>query len=718
MIKLLSYLKGHGKAVVIIFVLLILQVLCDLALPQFTSDLVDVGIQQRGVEDAVLEYVSEDTYENMELFMSDEDTEIFESAYEKKDGRYEFVGTDDRERLNNIMSMPMAALFMASQNEAVDFGQVRQAIDAGMMTKDQFQKKLEEGMDQYSTGNEYSESLLTQAAVSFVSVEYKTLGVDTDKIQMKYLWKKGFQMLLVTLGMVLTAIGVSFFASKTGAEIGRDTRKKVFSKVMSFGHNEMNKFSTASLITRSTNDIQQVQMTSVMILRMVSYAPVMGIGACIKVATTKTGMAWITVIAVVLILILISILVKIAMPKFKIMQSLIDRVNLVSREIITGIPVIRAFSREKHEDDRFNVASKDLMDTQIFTHRTMAFMGPSMMIIMNAISVMIVWFGAKGVDAGTLQVGDMIAFITYTMMIVGAFMMLAMIAIIAPRASVAAGRIEEVLNTEPSVKDKEETVTLENPKGRVVFDDVDFKYEGAQEDVVHDISFTAEPGQTTALIGSTGSGKSTVLNLIPRFYDVTKGKITIDGVDIRDFKQHDLRELMGYVPQKGVLFSGDIASNIKFANEELSEDKMIEAAKIAQAEDFITAFPDSYETHIAEGGTNVSGGQKQRLSIARAIAKDPLIYLFDDSFSALDYKTDAKLRQELFEKTKDRTVIIVAQRIATILHADKIVVLDEGRIKGIGTHEELLESCETYREIAESQLSEEELKRGGDVNGR
>lgn len=715
MIKLLSYLKGHGKAVAIIFILLLVQVYCDLALPQYTSDLVDVGIQQAGIEDSVPEYMSGETMDNLSIFLDDSDMDKVESAYEKTseyDDAYEYTD-GDREELSDILSLPMAALYMAEQSDEFDMDAVHAAIDAGYMTEEDIRAKMEEGIEQYTAGGDYSESLLSQAAIAFIGDEYEKIGVDKDRIQMKYLWHKGFQMFLVTLLMMGTAIGVSYFASKTAAEIGRDTRKAVFSKVMSFGHGEMDKFSTASLITRSTNDIQQIQITCVMILRMVSYAPIMGIGACIKVAATKTGMAWVTAVAVALIIILIGCLVFIAMPKFKIMQTLIDKVNLVSREIISGIPVIRAFSREKHEEGRFNAASYDLMKTQIFTHRTMSFMSPAMMIIMNGISVLIVWVGSKGVDAGNMQVGDMMAFITYTMMIVASFMMLAMIAIIGPRAMVAAGRIDEVLSTEVSVTDREETVEVENPKGEITFDHVWFRYPGASGDVLADISFTAKPGETTAIIGSTGCGKSTLINLIPRFYDVSDGKITIDGVDIRDLKLHDLRELIGYVPQKGVLFSGDIRSNIKFADEDMSEERMIEAARIAQAENIIAEKPDGYESSVAQGGTNVSGGQKQRLSIARAIAKDPLIYIFDDSFSALDYKTDAALRKALNEKTKEKTVLIVAQRIATILHADRIIVLDEGEVAGIGTHEQLLKSCSTYMEIARSQLSEEELKKGG-----
>ncbi len=559
-----------------------------------------------------------------------------------------------------------------------------------------------------------SDSLITQSAILSVQEEYRASGMNLGRIQTDYLWLTGGKMLLLSVIMMAAAILTGLLASRVAAKIGRDLREKVFRKVVSFSHAEMDRFSTASLITRSTNDIQQVQMVCVMLLRIVLYAPIIGIGGVVKVMGTRTGMGWIIGVAVAVIILVVLVLMQIAMPRFKKMQTLVDRLNLVSREILTGVPVIRAFSRERFEEKRFDKANRDLMGTQLFTSRVMNFMMPLMMLIMNGITLLIVWFGAKGIDLGNLQVGDMLAFITYTMQIVSAFLMITMISIMLPRAGVAAERIDEVLNTEPGITDKESVKDgqLEQVKGEVRFEHVSFRYPDADEDALKDIDFTALPGMTTAIIGSTGCGKSTLLHLIPRFYDVTGGKITIDGVDIRDISQHKLRSLLGFVPQKGVLFSGDIASNIKFGGSHITDEAMAEAARIAQAEEFITEKPEGYHSEIAQGGTNVSGGQKQRLSIARAIAKDSKIFLFDDSFSALDYKTDVALRRALTEKMRDAAVIIVAQRISTILHADQILVLDEGKIVGRGTHEELLKSCETYQEIARSQLSEAELKGG------
>lgn len=527
-------------------------------------------------------------------------------------------------------------------------------------------------------------------------------------------------MLGMSLLIMIVTIVVGFIAAQLGALFGMNVREKIFRRVISFSNAEMDKFSTASLITRSTNDIQQVQMVIVMILRMVLYAPIMGIGGVIKVVRTGTGMGWIIFIAVAAILALVAVLMSVAMPKFKIMQKLIDRLNLVTREILTGLPVIRAFSREEYEEERFDIANKNLLRTQLFTNRVMTVMMPFMTLIMNGISVLIVWFGAKGIDNGDMQVGDMIAFLTYTMQIVMSFLMLTMMSIMLPRASVSAKRISEVLETESSVSDKENAADSGITEGKVAFEDVSFSYGDSEEKVLHHISFTANPGETTAVIGSTGSGKSTMINLIPRFFDVTEGKVTIDGTDVRDLSQHYLRENIGLVPQKGVLFSGTIASNLRFGDESASDGQLREAVAIAQSTDFIEAKPEKYESPIAQGGTNVSGGQKQRLSIARAVVKKPKIYIFDDSFSALDYKTDAALRKALAEQVADSTVIIVAQRISTILHADKIIVLDEGRIAGMGTHEDLLESCEIYEQIASSQLSESELKRGktSDNNGK
>lgn len=736
MLKILKYLKGHLLEVLIIFCLLLVQVYCDLALPQYTSDLVDVGIQQAGIEDAVPLYMSGETKGYLELFMTEKDSKSLEknfspvedsslkvrvsdglTASEKKEAEkiYKYTGEkENREKLSDILELPMLYVYAADKMQGkagTSLADIRRGVYAGMVKKEDIRKNAEKELKKYGGDITSSNSLIEQAAISFVGEEYEKCGVDRDKIQTDYLWSKGLMMIALTGIMIIAAIIIGFFASKVGAQVGRDTRKRIFVKVLSFSQSEVNRFSTASLITRSTNDIQQIQIVIVIILRIVMMAPVMGIGACVKVMATHTGMGWITGIAVGAIFVLVAALYIVAMPKFRIMQTLIDRINLVSREILTGIPVIRAFSREDFEEARFAGASEDLRKTQRFTQRTMAFMLPAMMVIMNIISVGIVWFGAKGVDLGNLQVGDMIAFITYTMQVVISFMMLTVAAIIVPRASVAAERIEEVLLTETSVKDKAETVSIEDPKGRVDFHNVSFRYDGADDYVIEDISFTAMPGETTAVIGSTGSGKSTLISLIPRFYDVTEGSVTVDGVDVRDMKQEELRSMIGYVPQKGVLFSGDIRSNIKFASDDITDEEMEAAAQTAQAYDFITEKDDGFDSQIAQGGTNVSGGQRQRLSIARAIAKDPKIYIFDDSFSALDYRTDAALRKELSEKTKDAAVIIVAQRMATIMGADRILVLEEGRIVGEGTHRELLVNCSTYREIAESQLSEEDLKR-------
>ncbi len=559
--------------------------------------------------------------------------------------------------------------------------------------------------------DEMPETMLEQAATIYLKEAYKNLGMDTDKIQTGYMLRTGGKMLaLAAVGMIVSMI-VGFLASKVGASTGRDLRGKVFRKVVEFSNGEFDKFSTASLITRSTNDIQQIQMLTVMILRMVLYAPIMGMGGVFKVFHTNVSMSWIIGLAVVLIAMVVMVLFVVAMPKFKILQNLVDRLNLVTREILTGLPVIRAFSTEKHEEERFDQANKDLTKTNLFVNRAMTFMMPTMMLIMNAISILIVWVGANGINDGQMQVGDMMAFIQYTMQIIMAFLMICMISIMLPRAAVSATRVDEVLTSTTLINDPKQPKHLKEGKGMVEFNHVSFRYPGAEEDVLHDISFTAKPGETTAIIGSTGSGKSTMVNLIPRFYDVTEGKITIDGEDIRNVTQHELRDQLGYVPQKGVLFSGTIASNILYGNPDGSEETMMEAAKVAQAAEFIEEKTKCYDSRISQGGGNVSGGQKQRLSIARAIAKDPKIFIFDDSFSALDYKTDVTLRKALKEHTVNSTVIIVAQRISTILHADQIIVLDEGKVAGIGTHKELLKNCDVYYQIAASQLSEKELER-------
>lgn len=559
--------------------------------------------------------------------------------------------------------------------------------------------------------DEMPETMLEQAATIYLKEAYKNLGMDTDKIQTGYMLRTGGKMLALAAGGMIVSMIVGFLASKVGASTGRDLRGKVFRKVVEFSNGEFDKFSTASLITRSTNDIQQIQILTVMILRMVLYAPIMGMGGVFKVFHTNVSMSWIIGLAVVLIAMVVMVLFVVAMPKFKILQNLVDRLNLVTREILTGLPVIRAFSTEKHEEERFDQANKDLTKTNLFVNRAMTFMMPTMMLIMNAISILIVWVGANGINDGQMQVGDMMAFIQYTMQIIMAFLMICMISIMLPRAAVSATRVDEVLTSTTLINDPKQPKHLKEGKGMVEFNHVSFRYPGAEEDVLHDISFTAKPGETTAIIGSTGSGKSTMVNLIPRFYDVTEGKITIDGEDIRNVTQHELRDQLGYVPQKGVLFSGTIASNILYGNPDGSEETMMEAAKVAQAAEFIEEKPKCYDSRISQGGGNVSGGQKQRLSIARAIAKDPKIFIFDDSFSALDYKTDVTLRKALKEHTVNSTVIIVAQRISTILHADQIIVLDEGKIAGIGTHKELLKNCDVYYQIAASQLSEKELER-------
>ena len=680
MFKIMKYLGEFKASAAAVILLLILQAYCDLSLPSYTSDIVDVGIEQGGIENAVPEIMRAETLEGI-CFLSDEDALIRENYRLNEDGNYELQAEEPEtiEKLDEAMRGAIVALYQQGENT-----------------------------------EELSDIMASQMAVMFVRAEYEALGVDLNAIQTRYLLTTGGKMLLMTVLMMTASIAVGFLAARVSAGIGMRLRGRVFRKVVSFSHAELDRFSTASLITRSTNDIQQIQMVAVMLLRMVCYAPILGVGGIIKVIHTRTGMGWIIIVAVIFILGLVGTLMKIAMPKFKLMQTLVDKMNLVSREILTGVPVIRAFSREKHEEERFDKANHELMATQIFTNRVMTFMMPVMMLIMNAIAVAIVWFGSKGIDMGNLQIGDMMAFITYSMQIVMSFLMLTMISVMLPRAGVATERIEEILHTEPTVLDKEQVRDEElSGKGIVAFENVNFRYPGAEEDALSDISFVAEPGKTTAVIGSTGCGKSTMLHLIPRFYDVTGGRITIDGIDIRELSQKKLRSLMGFVPQKGVLFSGTIASNIKFAGEErISDEMMKEAAEIAQAQEFIESKKEAFESPVAQGGTNVSGGQKQRLSIARAIAGRPKIFLFDDSFSALDYKTDAVLRKALHEKLSDATVVIVAQRISTILHADQIIVLDDGRIAGIGKHEKLLQTCEAYQEIAKSQLSETELKGG------
>ena len=712
MIKMLKYLGKSAAWIPLIVALLIVQAFCDLALPQYTSDIVDVGIQQGGVETAALDEISAESFEKLWMF---DKSRMLTKYYSKGDsdsyGRLYAVET-----VEPYITYPAAVVYALENADSsmlpagAQLPEGMTIVDALLAMPEEMRDPMIEEINKQFEG--YSDIMLSQMAIGFAQSELEAQGTDMDALRMNYIFKTGAKMLGMALLVMAVTIVVGFIAAQLGALFGMNVREKIFRKVISFSNSEMDKFSTASLITRSTNDIQQVQMVIVMLLRMVLYAPILGIGGVIKVVRTGTGMGWIIFIAVAAILVLVAVLMSVAMPKFKMMQKLIDRLNLVTREILTGLPVIRAFSREKYEEERFDTANKNLMQTQLFTNRVMTVMMPFMTLIMNGISVLIVWFGAKGIDNGEMQVGDMMAFLTYTMQIVMSFLMLTMISIMLPRASVSANRISEVLETEPSISDKAQASETGITEGRVKFDDVSFSYGDSEEKVLHHISFIANPGETTAIIGSTGSGKSTMINLIPRFFDVTEGTVTVDGTDVRDFSQHYLRENIGLVPQKGVLFSGTIASNLRFGGEDASDEQLREAAEIAQSTDFIEAKPEKYESPIAQGGTNVSGGQKQRLSIARAIVKKPKIYIFDDSFSALDYKTDAALRKALNEQVADSTVIIVAQRISTILHADKIIVLDEGRIAGMGTHEELLESCEIYEQIASSQLSENELKRG------
>ncbi len=710
MIKILKHLGKSAIWIPVIVVLLIIQAYCDLTLPQYTSDIVDVGIQQGGIESAAIETIREEPFQKLLLF--DKSGQLTKYYSNGGDGNYSRV-YDDAE---SAVFYPAAVVYTLDN---ADLSQMEgmPPLPEGMTLTDALLAMPDEQrapvIEQINAGFEgYSDIMLSQMAIEFARAELEAQGTDMDSLQMEYIFRTGAKMLGIAFVIMIVTIVVGFLAAQLGSLFGMNVREKIFRKVISFSNSEMDKFSTASLITRSTNDIMQVQMVVVMILRMVLYAPIMGIGGIIKVVNTGTGMGWIIVVAVAAIMSLVLILMAVAMPKFKIMQKLVDRLNLVTREILTGLPVIRAFSREEYEEERFDKANSDLMKTQLFTNRVMTVMMPFMTLIMNGISVLIIWFGAKGIDNGEMQVGDMMAFLTYSMQIVMSFLMLTMISIMLPRAAVSAGRINEVLESVPSVTDKENAEENGITAGKVVFDNVSFSYGDSEEQVLHDISFTAEAGETTAIIGSTGSGKTTLINLIPRFFDVTAGKVTIDGTDVRDFTQHYLRENIGLVPQKGVLFSGTISSNLSFGLEEATAEQLVEAAEIAQARSFIEEKEEKFESPIAQGGTNVSGGQKQRLSIARAIMKKPKIYIFDDSFSALDYKTDAALRKALHEKVADSTVIIVAQRISTILNADKIIVLDEGKIAGIGKHEELLENCEIYNQIASSQLSESELKQG------
>ena len=762
MSRIFKNMLPYWKAVIIIIALLFVQAWCDLSLPAYTSDIIDVGIQNNGVEHVVPEKMTADEFDTAQFIMTDKETNTWKDIYEKKDDLYvlkelsnkELDDIDEELTLPLIMNYQMRAMEVDTFKEMIakqmgqdaaafadmsvedigammhvelkSFKQEKEDDDgnkvkvdcvdvrpifanmlaSGAMDKNQILSMRDTMEDTIDT---MGSSLVKSMGIAYAVAADKDAGVNVDKIQKSYLLSAGLKMVGMALLMGLVTVLVGFFASRIGAGIGMNLRDGVFKRVVGFSNAEMDRFSTASLITRSTNDIQQIQMVSVLLLRMVAYAPILGIGGVIKVMQTGAGMGWIIVLAILVILGYVMVLMSVTMPKFKLMQKLVDNINLVSREILTGLSVIRAFGREKKEEERFDGANKELTKTMLFTNRVMTFMMPGMMMIMNVLTVGIVWVGAHKIDAGTMQVGAMTAFITYAMMIVMSFLMLTMMSIMLPRAAVAAERIDEVIHTESSIQDPKAPEELTVHDGVVRFEHVNFRYPGAEEDVLHDIDFVAEPGKTTAIIGSTGCGKSTLVNLIPRLYDVTGGQITLDGKDIRNITMADLREEIGFVPQKGVLFSGTIASNLRFGKDDASDEQIKKATEIAQATEFIEAKDDKYDSAIAQGGSNVSGGQKQRLAIARAIAKDPKIFIFDDSFSALDLKTDAALRKALAENVKDSTVIIVAQRISTILHAEQILVLDDGRIVGKGTHEQLLNNCSVYQEIAKSQLSASEL---------
>lgn len=708
--RVLKYLRGHIPAVVLIVLLLAAQSFCELSLPAYTSRIVDTGIQSGGIEYAAPLALTDKTMDGVRLFLSDDDAAAVSAAYTEDNGVWTLNDTAQLPELEGIFIRPLVMYARLSEQGANTVLALRQQMQGGLITHEEILARGEEALSGMGT---LTDSVLRSAAVQFLKTEYAVAGLNVDHIRNSYLLRTGGKMLLLTLGMIAAAVLCNFVGARMSAAIGRDLRAQVFRKVLSFSSAEMDKFSTASLITRTTNDVTQIQAVCVLLVRVVLYAPIIGLGGIVMVARTKTGLGWIIALAVAAMLLLVGVLMKIAMPQFRAMQQRVDDVNLVSREVLTGLPVIRAFHRERHEEERFGAASAALRDTQLFVNRTMAFMGPVMTLIMYGVTVMIEWFGAKSINAGNMQIGDMIAFSTYASLIIMAFMMITIVAVLLPRAEVSATRVDEILRTRASVRDPRSPAPAPAPAdATVTFDHVSFRYPGAEDDVLHDISFTARPGEVTAIVGSTGCGKSTLLNLIPRFYDATGGTVSIGGVNVRRLHQADLRALLGYVPQKGVLFTGDILSNLEFAGD-VSEADAIRAAATAQAEDFIWSRPHHFLTPVAQGGANVSGGQRQRLSIARAIAKHPQVYLFDDSFSALDYQTDAALRQALAKQTHDATVIIVAQRLSTILHADQILVLDGGRIVGCGTHGTLLRSCETYREIALSQLSAAELGEEG-----
>lgn len=706
--RVMKYLRGHIPSVVLIVLLLVAQSFCELSLPAYTSRIVDTGIQGGGIESATPLALTDKTMDGVRLFLSDEDAQTVSAAYTYDNGVWTLNDTAQQPELEPVFIRPLVMYARLSEQGANTVLALRKQMQGGLISREQILARGEAALDGMGV---LTDGVLRSAAVQFLKTEYAVAGLNVDHIRTSYLLRTGGRMLLLTLGMIAAAVLCSYVGAKMSAAIGRDLRARVFRKVLSFSSAEMDKFSTASLITRSTNDVTQIQAVCVMLVRIVLYAPIIGLGGVVMVARTKTGLGWVIALAVAAMLLLVGVLMKVAMPQFRAMQQRVDDVNLVSRELLTGLPVIRAFHREQHEQVRFDTASAALMNTQLFVNRTMAFMGPVMTLIMYGVTVMIEWFGARSINAGHMQIGDMIAFSTYASMIIMAFMMITIVAVMLPRAEVSAARVDEILHTRPSVRAPRSAEPAPTD-ATVTFEHVSFRYPGAEDDVLHDVSFTARPGQVTAIVGSTGCGKSTLLNLIPRFYDATGGTVSIGGVDVRRMQPAELRAMLGYVPQKGVLFTGDILSNLEFAGD-VSEADAIRAAATAQAEDFIWSRPQHFLTPVAQGGSNVSGGQRQRLSIARAIAKHPQVYLFDDSFSALDYQTDAALRQALAKQTHDATVLIVAQRLSTILHADQILVLDGGRIVGCGTHSDLLRSCETYREIALSQLSAAELGQEG-----
>lgn len=714
--KLMKYLKGFTLPLIFLVIILGVRVVAELELPTYTSNIVDIGIQQKGIKDAVPNKISEKSLNTLELFMTDDEVKKVKDNYKKEGNFYKLnnISDDVRKELNDIFKETMTVV-LGAKKQNTDLTQVEQGVKLGIVDKGTLIDQRKKAVS--SLGNA-SDMMLKQAGISFVKEEYSEVGIDTNEIRNSYLKEVGLMMIFMTFISGLGSIISNFISSRISAKVAFNLREKLYNKVLSFSKQDIDKFSTASLITRSTNDIQQIQNALNMFLFIAFYAPMMALWGIYKVTQTDTGMTWIIAVGVGLLGLLLGIITFLVMPKFKIMQKLVDRVNLVTRELLTGISVIRVFGREKHEEERFDKENVILRNNQLFVNRTMSALFPAIILIMNGISLLIIWVGGKNIDAGSIQVGDMMAFITYTMQIVMSFLFFTFLMMQLPRAEVAAGRIDEVLGTDITVLDNEniQDDMLSNVHGTLKFEDVSFTFDGADSPVLSNITFEAEAGKTTAIIGSTGSGKSTLLHLIPRYFDATKGRITIDGVDIRDVSMNKLRDLLGFVPQKGVLFSGTIESNIKFGDENITDEEMKTAAEIAQATEFILAKEEKYNSEISQGGSNVSGGQKQRLSIARALAKNPKILLFDDSFSALDYKTDVKLRKTLKEKMKDTTTIIVAQRIATILHADKIIVMNEGRVVGEGKHEELLSSCPTYLEIAESQLSEEELAKGGNTH--